>query len=122
MVNLCEVLACAVVIQAQLCLAASPFIARLAFFNYPWESDGILFDDDGYLQVLESMAPLAVAMFNERRSDIIPALSNLGTCNKNLTIPYACATAGNPRIAFSHVMELAGLTDYPHVMCVWRCC
>ena len=96
---------------------AGPFTARIAFFNYPWEADGVQFDDDEFTHVQEAMAPLAVALFNDRKDDIIPALGGLGACNKQLSIPYTCATAGSPRMAFAHTLELAQVgADYPHVM------
>jgi len=97
-------------------------VARLAYFNYPSEMDGLTFSpgDFGRSQIQEAMAPLAVMLFNERRGDILPALGNLTWCNKNLSIPYSCAAAGNARIAFSHVLELTSLpTDFPHMMYVW---
>lgn len=93
-----------------------PQVARIAYFNYPWESDGVSFADDGYSQLQEAMAPLAVALFNDRRADILPVLGTLGSCNKNLSIPYTCATGGNQRIAFNHVLELMGLSNFPNII------
>ena len=93
-----------------------PYVARIGFFNYGWEIDGIIFNDDRYTQVQEAMAPLATLLFNERRGDILPVLGTLGACNKNLTIPYTCASGGNPRIAFTSILEISKLAYFPHFM------
>jgi hypothetical protein len=102
---------------AQGAVTADNYTARLAFFNYPWELDGIVFDDDGFTVVQEAMAPLAVLLFNERRADILPVLGQLGNCNKNLSIPYTCASGGNARFAFSQLLGLTELpTNFPHAV------
>ena len=91
-------------------------VARLASFNYPWELDGIPFMDDGYTKLVQSMAPLAVKLFNSRRDDILPILGTLGSCNKQLDIPYSCATGGNSRMAFAQAFEVASSPDkFPHI-------
>ena len=91
-----------------------PNIARIGLFIYPWDDDGVIDDDQGYGLVQELMGPLAVLMFNERRADILPVLGTLGNCNKNLSIPYMCATAGSPRLAFGQMLELEDLDYFPH--------
>ena len=91
--------------------------ARLALFNYPWEVDGTPYNDDGYTKLIHSMAPLAVSLFNDRRDDVLPVLGTLGSCNKQLSIPYTCSTAGNSRLAFAQALEVTNsVTDYPHAM------
>jgi len=69
--------------------------------------------DGGYTQLIEAQFSLAKAIFNERNAKILPVLGNLTGCNKNLSMPYFCNTAGNPRIAFADELELAQTSNPP---------
>jgi hypothetical protein len=80
-------------LSINLSVASDDLVARIAFFNYMFERlNGPSYSpaDGGIVQIQEAMAPLAAIIFNERRAEIIPALGNLTSCNKNISIEWVC--------------------------------
>ena len=97
--------------------ASTQWVGRIAYLNDMiniYTDDFYSPEDGGVSQIQESMAPIAVMVFNERRYQIIPALKDLN-CNKNLTIKWMCAGMSDPLVSFRNLLELAQLPqDFPH--------
>ena len=69
------------------------------------DGEGTIWDGK-FTQGVSSQFILAANHFNERRDDLIPDLSSLKSCNKNITIVQFCETAGNMRRASADTLYL----------------
>jgi hypothetical protein len=79
---------------------------RLAVIDWSSvESTNTIWDGE-YTQGVSSNFFLAMEHFNARRTDVIPALSEVQNCNKNISIVQFCETGGNPLRAVSDLLYI----------------
>jgi ABC-type branched-subunit amino acid transport system substrate-binding protein len=78
----------------------------IGVFDWQLYLDGTPWGEFGTALSVTVNYALAAQHFNERRIDIIPSLSRVKDCNKNISIVRICETSGDPAISVSDVLDM----------------